>query len=278
MASSSLDQYEVTAQGSPQLEETSYLEEPSTLAVFLVCGLVLANMTLAVRWIFVQLAHGRLKGFLVSRKESKTSSSHQKEEPSNGVHSPKDIDESTLAHKVIAEVWEGTGALLLQVWSLHIMFNRNGGCTMLNTSSCFQDWPSSHRAPSGTVSAIQGLNNFLHHSSTLVLVALAVYVNLMPLAVYVNLMRSALLPLVVFNFTNPLLNASRAFNMLQMQTCKKIAFLAFTIVFFVARIVLVPPVVLRVAVIGMRQIPLHRGIGYTINFLLDAELPKEVSA
>eukprot|EP00798_Chlamydomonas_sp_ICE-L_P009715 gene9715-7584_t len=185
--------------------------------------------------------------------------------------------------QVIAEVWEGTGALLLQVWSLHIMFNRNGGCTMLNTSSCFQDWPSSHRAPSGTVSAIQG-------------VAALASTSISALAVYVNLMRSALLPLVVFNFTNPLLNAARAFNMLQMQTCKKIAFLAFTIVFFVARIVLVPPVVLRVAVIGMRQIPLHRGIGYTINFLLvsvlhsktrldytinfllDAELPKEVSA
>ncbi len=64
------------------------------------------------------------------------------------------------------------------------------------------------------------MDNFVHHLSTLVLVAMAFGVNVM---------RAALLTLCLFNFTNPLLNGSRVCHLLQMQRAKKALFLFFAV-------------------------------------------------
>jgi len=48
-----------------------------------------------------------------------------------------------------------------------------------------------------------------------------------------------------FNLSNPLLHISKLVNYLEMGAARKVAFLVFTVVFFVTRIVLLPGVVIR---------------------------------
>ena len=59
-----------------------------------------------------------------------------------------------LVQQVLVEAWEGTGALVLQLWTLHVMVQHNAGCTLAHTGTCLAGWPQEHMPPSFLLQAV----------------------------------------------------------------------------------------------------------------------------
>lgn len=148
------------------------------------------------------------------------------------------------------------------------MLAHNGGCWWGATDACLSGWPSHPVAPAVhwyysaelawylhlllkpvlKYGVPDGRDMVLHHCATLALVFASFGFNLTRIGVLV---------LALFAVSNPLLHAAKIVNQLGLAPLRTPAFGAFALAFFVTRVVMVPRVVLKPAVLDSRTLIPH---------------------
>jgi hypothetical protein len=187
-----------------------------------------------------------------------------------------------LANKVEEEIWVSTGSVLLLAagWRVLASLPPENACGVLNTTGCLRGWPlipitpavkAYYNAELGWYAHLMlkhalglGLDDgsamAYHHVATVALVVTSYYLGVHNLGMLV---------FCLLNVSSPFLHASKLGNMLEMKKARVWLFVAFAAAYFVARLVLFPYVVVRVAVLNaLRDVPslTKHFLGYWLMF------------
>jgi hypothetical protein len=188
----------------------------------------------------------------------------------------------SIANKIEEEIWVSAGSLALLVagWRVLAALPPQHACMIGNTSGCLQGWPmiplttpvkAYYNAELGWYAHLMlkhalglGLDDgsamAYHHVATVALVVASYYLGVHGMGMLV---------FCLLNVSSPFLHASKLGNMLEMRRARVWLFMAFAAAYFVARLVLFPYVVVRVAVLNaLQQVPglTRYFLGYWVMF------------
>jgi len=145
-----------------------------------------------------------------------------------------------------------------------VLMGRNGGCWFGDTRECFADWPNHQVSPEVSLyynlelawyghlllksvfkyGQPDGRDMMVHHCAS---------VTLLLASCGFSLTRMGVLVLTMFAISNPSLHLAKVFNQLDIAPLRVPAFAFFAFVFFVSRVLLVPPIILYPAAVESRE-------------------------
>lgn len=190
---------------------------------------------------------------------------------SRGVHSSE-------RDKVLEEVWTLLGNIGTLALAMHVMLRHNSGCWFGDTNECLIGWP--HHDVDSTVLMYykiefawyihlllktplgygepDGKDMMMHHIATL---------SLLVVSKACNLTRAGVLVLTLFSVSNPFLHAAKICNQV-MPSIRVAMFSLFSLLFLLTRVIMVPPVILRLSMYqSMLRIP-YAVEDFYVTFLL----------
>jgi hypothetical protein len=168
--------------------------------------------------------------------------------------------------KVLEEMWTFLGNVGTLALAIYVMLYHNSGCWFGDTDQCLVGWPQ-HEPDSVVLMYYtvefawyihlllkkplrygepDGKDMMMHHMATLVLIVLSKACNLM---------RAGVLVLTLFSVSNPFLHAAKICNQI-LPSVRVAMFSLFSLLFLLTRVIMVPPVILRLSIYqSMLRIP-----------------------
>eukprot|EP00887_Chlorella_sp_A99_P006897 scaffold2.g6897.t1 len=167
--------------------------------------------------------------------------------------------------KLREEAWTTLCGAFLLAFSLRVLTRHNGGCGLGGTATCLAGWPhrpdsaARHYLAAETATYLlfllkpvlrlgppDGRDMVLHHCATLALIVVSTAMGLS---------RMGVLVLSLYSFSNPFLHLAKAINQLEVARARApaVAFAAFAAVFFASRVLAVPALVLKPALLDSRR-------------------------
>jgi len=188
----------------------------------------------------------------------------------------------SVAQKIGEEVWVSTGSVMLLAagWSVLASLPAERACGVFDDAGCLRGWPvipveprvlAYYNAELGWYGHLMlkhalglGLDDgsamHWHHVATVALVVTSYLLGVQNMGMLV---------FCLLNVSSPFLHASKLGNMLEMRRARVWLFLAFAAAYFVARLLLFPYVVVKVAVLGaLEHVPslIQHFLGYWLMF------------
>lgn len=167
-------------------------------------------------------------------------------------------------NKIKEEIWVLSGNLIMICASFYIMLQKNNGCWFGSTVTCLTGWPNLSLEKTAILyydaelawyvhlllkkplryGEPDGIDMMIHHTASLLLLLLSKALHLT---------RAGILVLTLFGISNPALHVAKICNQL-FPSMRIVAFGLFSALFFITRVILVPPVILKMTILEAREV------------------------
>lgn len=203
---------------------------------------------------------------------NRMTSSWSKEAGKSWGISPSDMN------KVLEEFWTLMGNTGMLALAIYVMLYKNSGCWFGDTEQCLVGWP--HHVTDSAVLVYytvefawyihlllkkplgygepDGMDMMMHHVATL---------SLLVLSKACNLTRAGVLVLTLFSVSNPFLHAAKLCNQI-LPAIRIPMFSLFSLLFLLTRVIMVPPVILRLSIYQSMSLIPYAVEDFYVTFVL----------